>query len=391
MSYYFNQLANFQLACVEQQHNATPAVLLTGCTGFVGSFLLHKLLTHSCFCDYEILCPVRALSENEANERVIQSLKFYCLWENSMANKIRAFPGDLKKPLLGIPSHILSTYLPRIRAIFHNGAEVNSALPYSVIKDTNVVGTQQALMIALKCAHPAIPFYHISTMGLTHGSGVTIETANVPATYIDKLSGYAQSKWVAEQLVTQAATHFGLRACIFRLGTISGDSCSGACNMRDSVTRLIAGLSLTQVYCNTDDTPLPLKFLLAPVDWVSESIISISVMENANGVFHLTGSCITPLQTVIDALLAFGITMKECLSSAFKDLVSNVKDDHPLFVFRGILCGTGFQSKELTLPDCSRTSAILGTKCPVVTVSQLCKTLEFITSNWPLKMPRQAL
>jgi thioester reductase-like protein len=62
---------------------------------------------------------------------------------------------------------------------------------------------------------------------------------------IDKLgsaTGYVQSKWVAERLLEHA---FALRpqSCgIYRPGAVTGDSTSGACNLGDTVNRLLVGM-----------------------------------------------------------------------------------------------------------------------------------------------------
>ena len=55
-------------------------------------------------------------------------------------------------------------------------------------------------------------------------------------------SGYAQSKYVSEQVVRGATERHGLVAVIARPGVVSGDPRSGASNTKDAVSLLLCGL-----------------------------------------------------------------------------------------------------------------------------------------------------
>lgn len=71
-------------------------------------------------------------------------------------------------------------------------------------------------------------FHHISTIGLLACSGVLSETGNVPPSNLSLLSGYAQSKWVAEQIVLRAHSSRRVRVRgVYRPGTLASDSQTG--------------------------------------------------------------------------------------------------------------------------------------------------------------------
>src|SRR4051812_10447030 len=84
--------------------------------------------------------------------------------------------------------------------IIHNGAHVNSTLPYRSLYASNVLGTCCVIRFANATRSS---MHHISTIGMLSSSGVVDELHNVPSAALSLLSGYAQSKWVAEQCVVR--------------------------------------------------------------------------------------------------------------------------------------------------------------------------------------------
>lgn len=125
-----------------------------------------------------------------------------------------------------------------IDIILHCGAHVNSILPYSALKDTNVNGTLELLKLCT-FGKPKL-FHFVSTAGILHGisSDVIEDPANENHPFIDKIGGYAQSKWVAERLVIQAASK-GLRVSISRPSRISPHSKTAYYNPTDFMVCLI--------------------------------------------------------------------------------------------------------------------------------------------------------
>src|SRR6185312_13787825 len=96
------------------------------------------------------------------------------------------------------------------------------------------------------------------------------------------ISGYAKTKWVAEQLVVQAEKR-GLATSIYRPGLIAGHSRTGVCNLRD-------GFSLTLRACLRLGIAPELTGIvyITPVDFVSRAILQLSRSEKARGkAFHI--------------------------------------------------------------------------------------------------------
>ncbi|OLP95009.1 Long chain acyl-CoA synthetase 7, peroxisomal [Symbiodinium microadriaticum] len=252
-------------SCVESRASAqrTPqsghVVLLTGSTGFLGSFVAHAL-AHAGF---KVHCLVRATCQEEATERLRTCLSFYQLSED-VPESISALPTTgVENPGLGVSEHAMPGM---IDSIVHCAATVSGVLPYNALCTSNVTGTKQAILLALQKGARLV---YVSTLGFVDDGHP--ETRRVSTANLHQRSGYAQSKWMAEQLVWRATESFGLRAVVLRPGTVCGAR-SGASNTKDAVSLLLLGLVKLGSTCTADRSPLPAGFNLVPVDYVADAV-----------------------------------------------------------------------------------------------------------------------
>eukprot|EP01129_Flabellula_baltica_P000383 TRINITY_DN10405_c0_g1_i1.p1 TRINITY_DN10405_c0_g1~~TRINITY_DN10405_c0_g1_i1.p1 ORF type:complete len:267 (-),score=41.75 TRINITY_DN10405_c0_g1_i1:90-890(-) len=229
--------------------------------------------------------------------------------------------------------------------VFHNAAIVNSTKTYEELKESNVIGTLRILKF---CQESGSVLQHISTIGLLAGSGINIESGSVPSNALSYLSGYAQSKWMAERLVLRAFEN-GLTGNIFRPGTLVGDTTSGICNPQDSFTLILTAIIKDKLICVSEDSPLPNLFLLVPVDWAASAVITIAFETlKANmkaDVYHIVSSCPLSLTNLEDWLEDWGIEAVD--SETYKSTISLIDEDHPLFVFKSVLSGKGYASASV--------------------------------------------
>eukprot|EP01043_Picozoa_sp_COSAG02_P092089 COSAG02_NODE_28734_length_583_cov_1.493802_1_plen_137_part_01 len=110
--------------------------------------------------------------------------------------------GDLEESQLGLQPQVYFELAARLKVVLHCGARVSSAMPYRALHEANVGGTRRALSLAL-LGNQATDFVHVSTMGflpLRHAEIRAVSGADLLAR-----TGYAQSKFVAEQLVAGVA------------------------------------------------------------------------------------------------------------------------------------------------------------------------------------------
>jgi pyochelin synthetase len=203
--------------------NAAPApvralntVLLTGATGWLGAHLLRELLDQS---QARIVCPVRASSAAQAQERIRANLARQGLvLSDAQARRISAIPADLALPRFGLDGSAWLGLCQDVDRIFHAAASVDTVGDYASLRAANVLPIVDLLRLAL--AHHAKPVVFASTLAVCirrSQQGFVIRTEETLSADPDGLVvGYAQSKWVAEQLLWAASAR-GLEVQLFRI------------------------------------------------------------------------------------------------------------------------------------------------------------------------------
>eukprot|EP00397_Hematodinium_sp_SG-2012_P001900 GEMP01001905.1.p1 GENE.GEMP01001905.1~~GEMP01001905.1.p1 ORF type:complete len:1374 (+),score=347.63 GEMP01001905.1:312-4433(+) len=216
-------------------------VFLTGATGFLGAHILYQLLQDkslvSVLCLVRTTCNVDGLTHAEAEQelfesgmkRLMKQLKDQNLDIPEDDFRERVFPvsGDLSKPLLGLSAEDFRDLATEIDAVIHSGAEVNLVKPYEALKQSNILGTQEVLRLCVTNSRYCTrvkPLHYVSTNGV-FPSDIKIQNedhdiAGVWEDIATKGDGYAQTKWVAEQMVLHARSR-GLPCCVYRPGNMS--------------------------------------------------------------------------------------------------------------------------------------------------------------------------
>ncbi|MFJ1866041.1 amino acid adenylation domain-containing protein [Streptomyces sp. NPDC088097] len=294
---------------------ATPGrLLLTGATGFLGAHLLYELLTRT---GAEIHCLVRAADPEAAHARVLGALRAHLLWRPAFAGRIRAVPGDLAAPGLGLAPETAEELARTVDAVYHCGAVVNLAHSYARSKPANVDGTIELLRLAAR--HRTVPLHHISTVGAVAPGPAAgpLVRADDPLPGPDLLRhGYAQSKWVAEKLLEQAAAR-GLPVTVHRPTRIAADTDTGICQPSDYFWLLLkacveAGLA------PTEDPGRDITFDLVPVDHVRAVVVALTLRPDTIGrTFHIAADHRLGLRTAVERLRELGHSVTGTTTAAW--------------------------------------------------------------------------
>jgi thioester reductase-like protein len=311
-------------------------VLLTGATGFLGGQTLWHILGSD---DSAIVhCLVRNPSQwgqdkaqpdapsaaavlTIAKHRLERSLRSGSLWRNEFASRIASrivvYPSALDEEMLGLSPVEYALLSSHVDTIVHAAAEVNWVLPYSAIRASNVVATQQLLRFAAAAAaagtssreqlqavrrQAPVQFVHVSTTSVGRGSelplladsafGVRLlpsdgHTTGATAPLLDNSalervarrhpSGYALSKWCAEWLVLRSGSSgqaprsqppsSHAHHLIVRPGFIGPHSSSGHSAPRDFLTRYLATVMHTKLYVASSR-----RFDFTTVDQVAQQL-----------------------------------------------------------------------------------------------------------------------
>ncbi|MFM9435110.1 amino acid adenylation domain-containing protein/thioester reductase-like protein [Janthinobacterium sp. CG_23.3] len=278
------------------------AIFLTGGSGFLGAYLLHDLLRGS---DARLYCLIRADGEEEGLQRIKDNLATYGLWYASLAARICPVPGDLAAPLLGLTPERFAALAQQIDVIYHNGAWVNFTFPYQSLKASNVAGTQEVIRLASQTRRK--PLHFISTVSVfpaTKDAALTMLESDPLNNWEGLSSGYSQSKWVAEKLVSLAGER-GLPVSIYRPGTITGDSKTGTCNTSDLIFRMLKGCVQLGLAPQTDA-----MVGMVAVDYVSAAIVHLSRQQaSLSRAFHIVNPRYAPLNELVGIVVALGYTI----------------------------------------------------------------------------------
>lgn len=366
------------------------AIFLTGATGFLGSFLLAELLQQT---QADIYCLVRAANPETAKQKIHSCLKTYSLWQESFDSRIVPVMGELSQPLLGLTKKEFTTLASQIDIIYHNGAMVNFVYPYSVLKPTNVLGTQEILRLASQIKIK--PVHFVSTTNAISpsiGSGVKIVRESdviSPEEVMD--TGYAQSKWVAEKLINIARDR-GLPISIYRPGRIVWHSDTGVGSTSDNTFRMLKGCIQMRSVPQRDG-----MVNLIPVDFVSKAILYLSRQEKSLGkAFHLINPNPAPFHEVVSWVRSHGYELREISDEDWRKelrtIVSQSPDNalYPLVPFWSKEPDSNTISPTLKF-DCQNTlNGLNGTdiKCPPVSRDLFNKFLSYLIRQGFLDTPQ---
>nr|WP_223243625.1 amino acid adenylation domain-containing protein [Streptomyces sp. CBMA123] len=279
---------------------AEPAeILLTGATGFCGAHLLHVLLATT---RARIHCLVRAPDEEHALERLRATQQRF-LRRDLADHRVVPLVGDLAAERLGLTERRFDWLAGRLDAVYHLGGQVNFLYPYHQLRAPNVGGTREVVRLA---GHSrGVPVHYLSTLAVLAGfgaAGVREVAERTPLAHPERLGvGYVESKWVAEQLLHNAAAG-GLPVTVLRTNDVTGDLAAGVMN---TGTELCALIKYFADSGSCPDVRLPLDFV--PADRFARAVAHIAAHAPADGeVYHLTSPDPAGLPDLADRLRARG-------------------------------------------------------------------------------------
>lgn len=309
-----------------EKRGADAPLLLTGATGFLGTYLLHALLRRT---RAPIVCLVRGASEAIAKQRLVDAAAALELGALDL-ERVHVVTGDLSKPKLGLSDETWSELVSSIGAVYHCGAEIDWIKPYSSLKDVNLGGTREIVRLACEAFVPA---HYVSTVGVFP----LAEDAQLPfpedadVADGDKLQlGYSQSKWAAERLLEHARAR-GLEVTVYRPSFIAGDSRTGAETRSEHQLFYAFQAGCIQM----GKVPAAEKVIDAvSVDWVADAVVALSLDPRArNKRLNLINPQPIRQRVWYEILRKCGFNLQEVAYPRWRDEVLALGPDNPLSRF----------------------------------------------------------
>ncbi|MDO4130174.1 thioester reductase domain-containing protein [Clavibacter michiganensis] len=235
-------------------------VLLTGANGYLGRFLAIDWLERLAATGGTLVCIVRGADDADARRRLEAAFAADPAFARrfaELAGSLEVLAGDVSERRLGLDEERWIDLAARVDLVAHAAALVNHVLPYSALFGPNVVGTAEAIRLAI--AAGSVPVTFVSSVAVAGGArpgatadaepsapGALDEHADIRATIPEwavgdeYANGYGASKWASEVLLREAHEHHGVPVAVFRSDMIlAHPRWRGQVNLPDVFTRLI--------------------------------------------------------------------------------------------------------------------------------------------------------
>nr|ALP32042.1 CycB [Streptomyces sp. NCIB 11649] len=352
-------------------------ILLTGATGFLGSFLLRDLLRST---SARIHCLVRGADASDARARLTAAAAWYETGADLDFDRIDIAVGDLAEPALGLDEAAFDELARNVDVVYHAGASVNWLYPYEALRPANIAGTEEVLRLAAR--HRTVPVHYISSTGVyaqepAEGRRIAVDDPIGPPELLS--NGYRQAKWVAEGIIGIARSR-GIPVSVYRVDVVSGDQVNGACQTQDFVWLSIRGMleaGAAPAGISGFFHPTPVDYVSAAIRWLSSRVTGVG------DTFNLSNPHRLHFAEVVERLRALGHTLVDLDPAEWSRSVRKDPENSllPLLdVFEAAIAGTGGYPDI----DTDGTEAALagsGIDCPQVTGDLLVRYLTFFTEK----------
>lgn len=201
---------------IEKRKAKASRILLTGGTGFTGSFVAVELLRRG----YPIIFLIRPTDKLSASERIEQILA----WHNCSSKNYEVISGQITEHHFGLNDEQYTYLLETVDEIWHCAAETSfSERGRKQSEAVNVEGTLNVLKLAVESN---CYFSHFMSTAYVAGkcNGICKEDHEIQTEFHNV---YEETKYRAEQIVIEMCREAGIRANIYRPSIIYGDSRSG--------------------------------------------------------------------------------------------------------------------------------------------------------------------
>ncbi|CAL8084784.1 unnamed protein product [Orchesella dallaii] len=302
-------------------------VLLTGCTGTFGPYLLKELTLLPQI--KQVVCIIRA-RKGESLEQRLQKV----LDRNELTvdmTKIHCVAGNVGEFHLGLEASAWEELSESTDAVFHCAASVRHTEHYMKRNSTmdmravNIGGTKNVLEFA--CESKLKHIYHASSLlavATLDKNGCISETWPETGDY-DGVTTFAYpiSKFVGDVLMKQAFER-GIPVKVFRLPLIVGEEATGRCSIEDNHALLRFMFIMKNGLMSSSPLPLP----MLPVDICANVSARVFFDERSlPDIYNVTHCHPGTDQEFVNVAKKFGYEVNIVEFSEFAKLVQTAEDE----------------------------------------------------------------
>ncbi|KAK1716697.1 hypothetical protein CaCOL14_000400 [Colletotrichum acutatum] len=312
------EIDNWQVTQAQQEDSISDeqVIYLTGASGALGNALLEVLVQVPTV--RKIYCAVRGA---DPQARVLGSIKERG-YPTSIyqSEKILPVSYDMKDGKLGVDEQMYQRLMNEVTDVMHNAWKLDFNQPIQQFEDDCLRGTMHLMSFCLKGLKKTFTFMSsvAAAMGSPAGTKVPeIPLSPDPANALP--TGYAQSKFIIEQVTQHYASTHNVPVRILRVGQLCGHSRLGAWNNTEMwPTMMMVGLDLLNAMptLQTNVDWLPIDFC---AEAISKALIH-NTPETSYAVYNLINPSAISWEQLVSMLEeAYGqnfqrVEMKEWVS-----------------------------------------------------------------------------
>jgi thioester reductase-like protein len=279
------------------------AIFLTGSTGYLGSYLVVGLLGGHAD---RLNLLVRAKSEQEARERLWQSLQLHFEFPefySYLSERVRIFRGDLTGERFGLDDDEYRELVDTTDSVLHCAASLNRKSEKQCL-NVNLRGSLEVIQLARRAQnhHGLRRYSHVSTVAVAgkRQNEVVTEDKSIDWARSD-YDPYARTKKFGEHMLHQLLPD--VPHTIFRPAIVMGDSRRAETTQFDMVQAfdMLARLPVLPLRPNE-------RIDIVPANYVGAAIVKIHQTETPlYGIYHLSsGTGSQTYRELTDALADAG-------------------------------------------------------------------------------------
>ncbi|KAJ6033651.1 hypothetical protein N7444_011422 [Penicillium canescens] len=282
-------------------------VLLTGSTGWLGTYLLSGLLGDPEI--HQIICLNRSEDALLKQRKSFEEKGLYIT--PSAWSKVRFLRFQLGYEHLGLATALYDELKQSVDTIFHCAWNVNFNRSLADFEEVEIKGLSQLLALGIECRHQT-NFHFISSISTVGrwGAKYDLDVA-VPETIVEDAAlvpyqGYAEAKHVAERVCAAASSRSGLHVTIYRVGQLGGPTTEkGVWNKEEWLPSLIAtAKTIGQIPRTLGQVPIN----WIPVDTLTKIVLEIADSRKADqsqtgaALFNLVNPTVIPWESLVPTI-----------------------------------------------------------------------------------------
>lgn len=299
-------------------------VLLTGATGYLGSYALRELLADKA---RHVTALVRASDDQAARARLGEVLRYYFGAENGtallQAPRLTVLASDLRRDDLGLAPSARDRIADACQAIIHCAANVKHFGHYADFHADNVAATARLLKLAARRSADPADFHLVSTLstgGRAPEGEFRLFTEYDPVPGVLDENYYVRSKQEAERLVIAARIELA-NASIHRVGNVVYAADGGPLQRNIAQNAFFRQLA---AFLELGTVPDDFHTWLCHADLVARGLIRLAETKAlTNETHHLENSC----QRTVASFIAEAQPIRVVAFDAFLDRLAAAIDE----------------------------------------------------------------